>query len=184
LEGSVESVDVAELMKSIRAEIEDKKKRGLFTDAEIRDIAEHPLNPVLDAHEFKSTLLDEFRASAEAWNFRFGPDTLFRSSRGLAGRALERLRALLAPVQKLFWNPNPMIAALSRQSDLNSAYVHVLHNLAQELTRLSLDVQDLRNRNLQLLARLELLERREKTLESMVVYRGQQARDPGGDEGR
>ena len=180
----MESVNVAELMESIRSEIEDKKRKGLYTDAELRDIAEHPLNPVLDAHEFKSTLLEEFRAPDAGWNFRFGPDTLFRSSRGLAGRALEALRALLGPVQKLFWNPNPMIAALSRQSDLNSAYVHVLHNLAQELTRLSLEVQDLKNRNLQLLSRLELAERREKTLESMVVYRGGEPRDPGGDEGR
>jgi hypothetical protein len=87
------------------------------------------------------------------------------------GGLLERLRGLLKPVQKLFWNPNPMIAALSRQSDLNEAYVYVLHNLAEELTRLNLEVQDLRSRHLQLEGRLEFLVRREKALEEMVVYR-------------
>ena len=49
-----------------------------------------------------------------------------------------------------------MIAALSRQSDLNTYYVHLLHNLAVEMTKLNLEVQDLKNRNLQLQGRLEL----------------------------
>ena len=64
-----------------------------------------------------------------------------------------------------------MISALSRQSDLNAYYVHLLHNLAVEVTKLNLEVQDLRNRNLQLQGRLELQVRREKTLEDMVVFR-------------
>jgi hypothetical protein len=87
------------------------------------------------------------------------------------GTVLTTIRALLRPVQKLFWNPNPMIYALSRQSDLNNYYVHLLHNLSLELTRLNLEVQDLKNRNLQMQGRLEMLARREKTLESMVVFR-------------
>ena len=39
-----------------------------------------------------------------------------------------------------------MISALSRQADLNGYYVHLLHNFAQEITRLNLEAQDLRNR--------------------------------------
>jgi hypothetical protein len=88
-------------------------------------------------------------------------------------------RRLLRPVQKLFWNPNPMIAALSRQSDLNRFSVHLLHNLVLELSRLNLEVQELRNRNLQMGARLEALARREKTLEGMVAYRDEATRDGG-----
>ena len=65
----------------------------------------------------------------------------------------------------------PMISALSRQSDLNTYYVHLLHNMAVEMTKLNLEVQDLKNRVLQLQGRLELQVRREKTLEEMVVYR-------------
>jgi hypothetical protein len=87
------------------------------------------------------------------------------------GQALEAVRRVLRPVQKLFWNPNPMIAALSRQSDLNAYYVHMLSTLSVEVTRLNLELQDLKNRQLQLQGRLELLQRREKTLEDMVVYR-------------
>src|SRR4029079_17813303 len=110
-------------------------------------------------------------------------DEVYRSSRGALGRALEAIRRLLRPVQKLFWNPNPMIAALSRQSDLNAYYVHLLHNLAVEVTKLNLEVQDLKNRNLQLQGRLEFQVRREKTLEQMVVYREDAVAKPGSGGG-
>jgi hypothetical protein len=75
-----------------------------------------------------------------------------------------------------------MIAALSRQVDLNTTFVHLLHNLASEATRLNLEVQDLKNRNLQLQARIEFLARREKTLEGMVAYRdeSQEGGEPAG----
>ena len=105
-----------------------------------------------------------------------------RAAAWSAGRSRPRA-ALLRPVQKLFWNPNPMIAALSRQSDLNRFYVHLLHNLVLELSRLNLESQELRNRNLQLAGRLEALERREKTLEGMVAYRDEAARPRVADEG-
>jgi hypothetical protein len=163
-------IDLAALMRDVKKKIEEKTG-VVYTEEEIREIAEYPLRPVVDSHEFKSTLLEEFRNHPERWNFRFGPDSLYRSSRGGMGVLLERLRAVLRPVQKLFWNPNPMIAALSRQSDLNAAYVYLLHNLSEELTRLNLEVQDLRSRHLQLQGRLEFLVRREKGLEEMVVYR-------------
>jgi cell division protein FtsB len=80
-------------------------------------------------------------------------------------------RRLLRPVQKLFWNPTPMISALSRQSDLNRFTAHLLHNLVLELTRLNLEVQELKNRNLQLAGRVEMLARRAKTFEDMVGER-------------
>jgi hypothetical protein len=165
-----EGVDVEQIVRAIRERIEEKK-RGLYSDAEIREIAEHALPPVLDAHDLKVECLSDFRAGEERWNFRFDPETLYRSSRGVLGRALETARRLLRPVQKLVWNPNPMISALSRQSELNRYYVHLLHNMTVELTRLNLEVQDLKNRNLQLQGRLELLARREKTLESLVAPR-------------
>jgi hypothetical protein len=161
-------VDVEAIMAAIRKRIEEKKA-GLYTEEEIRAIAERRLDAVLDAHDFSSELLADFRS--QRWNFQFDPETIYRSSRGAVGQVLERIRRLLKPLQKLFWNPNPMIFALSRQADLNRYYVHLFHNLTLELTRLNLEAQELKNRNLELQGRLELLARREKTLESMVVYR-------------
>jgi hypothetical protein len=161
-------VDVDELMRQVRETIAEKK-RGLYTDEELRDIAERPLEPVIDAHDFRSGLLAELFGGASRWNYTFGPDTLYRSSRGAAGRALAALRGALRPVQKLFWNPTPMIAALSRQSDLNATYVHLLHNLSLAVTRQSLEIHDLKNRVLQLQGRLDLQARREKALESLLA---------------
>ncbi len=165
-----DDVDVEQIMAAIRKRIEEKRGT-LYTDEEIEQIARHRLDEVLDAHEWNADFAAEFRARQGRWNFQFNPQTLYRSSRGALGQALERVRHLLRPVQKLFWNPNPMIAALSRQSDLNAYYVHLLSTLSVEVTRLNLELQDLKNRQLQLQGRLELLQRREKTLEDLVVYR-------------
>ncbi len=169
-EVKAEGVDVQQLLADVYKRI-GERKQGLYTEEELRFIAERPLEPVLLGHELRADLLDEFRARDAQWNFSFAPDTIYRSSRGAVGRALETARRLLRPVQKLFWNPNPMIAALSRQADLNRFSVHLLHNLVLELSRLQLQVQELRSRNLQLAGRVEALERREKTLEGMVAYR-------------
>lgn len=159
-------VDEETLLARLRERIAEKKARGLYTDAEVRQIAERPLHPVLEAHDLKSTLLPEIRAAA--WNYGFDAETIYRSSRG---GALETVRRLLRPIQKLFWNPTPMIAALSRQKDINAANAHLLHNLVLELTRLRLELDELKSRNLQLQARVELQAKREQVLESMAVLR-------------
>jgi hypothetical protein len=165
-----DDVSVDEIMRLVRKRIEEKRQT-LYTDEEIKAIAEHRLDAVLDAHDFNSDFIADFRSEPVRWNYQFAPETIYRSSRGAVGRALETARKVLKPLQKLFWNPNPMIAALSRQSDLNSYYILLLHNMAVEMTKLNLEVQDMKNRILQLQGRLELQSRREKTLEEMVVYR-------------
>jgi hypothetical protein len=52
------------------------------------------------------------------------------------------------------------------------------------MTKLNLEVQDLKNRVLQLQGRLELQVRREKTLEEMVVYRSDAPAETVHDERR
>jgi hypothetical protein len=166
-------VDVEAVMREIRERIEEKKRRGLLTDAEVREITARPLHGVLDAHEFRTGFLRVLLENRERWGYTFGPEAVYGSSRGGSGRMLE-------PVQKLFWNPNPMISALSRQADLNQTYVHLIHNLAEELTRVNLDVQDLRNRVLQLQGRLELHARREKALEALLAEATSAGPEPSG----
>ena len=170
-EVKAEGVDVERLLADVHNRIEERRQAGLYTDEELRFIAVRTLEGVLTGRDLRADLLDEFRARDAQWNFAFDPETIYRSSRGLVGRLLETARRALRPVQKLFWNPNPMIAALSRQSDLNRFSVDLLHNLVLELTRLRLEVQELRSRNQELASRLEALVRREKTLEGMVAYR-------------
>ena len=173
-----EGVDVERLLAEIERRVEER--RGvLYTEEELRYIAERPLEGVLQPHEVRADLLDEFRRRDSAWNYSFDAETLYRSSHGLAGRLIAAARRLLRPVQKLVWNPNPMISALSRQSELNRFSVHLLHNLVLEITRLHLELRELQSRNLELSGRLEALARREKTLEGMVEYR-----EEGGAGGR
>src|SRR5262245_16816014 len=171
-EAKAGGVDVEEVMRAIRQGIAEKKARGLYTDEEIERLAEYPLHAVLDANEFRSRLLQELLGQPESWNYTFDPEAIYRSSRGAAGRFLESARRWLRPIQKLFWNPVPMIAALSRQADLNQTLVHVLHNLAEQATRLNLDNQDLRNRVLQLQGQLALQARRQKALEELLAEGG------------
>jgi hypothetical protein len=164
-------LDVERLLADVHRRIEERRASGLYTEEELRYIAERPLEPVLHPRDVSAALLEELRARDAQWNYSFDPETIYRSSRGTLGRMLAVSRRLLGPVQKLFWNPTPMISALSRQSDLNRFTAHLLHNLVLELTRLNLELQELRNRNLQLLGRVELLARREKTLEDMLGER-------------
>jgi hypothetical protein len=165
-------VDVRKIMAEIRERIAEKR-RGLYTDDEIREIAERKLEAVLESRQFNPDFLKDFKTKTEIWNFTFNPDTIYRTSRGGVGGLLGTIRNLLKPIQKLFWNPTPMIAALSRQSDLNQYSVQMLHNLTLELTRLNLEVQELRARLQQSDANLEELRKRERALESLVVLKDQ-----------
>ena len=83
-------VDVEEIMRQIRKRIE-AKRQGLYSDEEIKDIAERRLDAVLDAHEFNSDFVADFRSPAASWNFQFNPETLYRSSRRAAPRKPPRL---------------------------------------------------------------------------------------------
>ena len=170
IETESKDIDVRKIMSEIRERIAEKK-RGLYTDEEIREIAERKLEAVLESRQFNPDFLKDFKTKPEAWNYTFDPETLYRTSRGGVGGFLGTVRNLLKPVQKLFWNPTPMIAALSRQSELNQYTVQMLHNLTLELTRMNLEVQELRARLQQTDASLEELRKRERALESLAVLR-------------
>ena len=165
-------VDVRKIMAEIRERIAEKK-RGLYTDEEIREIAERKLEAVLETRQFNPDFLKDFKTKSEVWNYTFNPETIYKTSRGGVGGFLGTIRGVLKPIQKLFWNPTPMIAALSRQSDLNLYSVQMLHNLTLELTRLNLEVQELRARLQQTDATLEELRKRERALESLAVLKDQ-----------
>lgn len=165
-------IDVRKIMSEIRERIAEKK-RGLYTDEEIREIAERKLEAVLETRQFNPDFLKDFKTKSEVWNYTFNPETIYKTSRGGVGGFLGPIRNLLKPIQKLFWNPTPMIAALSRQSDLNLYTVQMLHNLTLELTRLNLEVQELRARLQQSDANLEELKKRERALESLAVLKDQ-----------
>ena len=168
-------VDVEAVMANIRKKIEEKRK-GLYTEAEVREIAEMKLDAVLDASQFNSDFVAAFRARDEAWNYSFGPETIYASSRG-SGGFIRTIRGLLNPVLKLFLNPNPVIDALSRQADLNRYYVLLLHNMSLELTRVNLELTTLKSQLRTLGIRTDFQAKREKTLERITTREAKGSRD-------
>jgi hypothetical protein len=163
-------IDVEAIMANIRRKIEEKRK-GLYTEDEVREIAEMKLDAVLEASEFNSDFVAAFRARDEKWNYRFNPESIYASSHAGGGGFIRAARRLLNPVLKLFFNPNPIISALSRQADLNRYYVLLLHNMAQELTRANLELTNLKARLRTLGIRVDFQGKREKTMEQVVLDR-------------
>jgi len=163
-------IDVETIMADIRKKIGEKRK-GLYTEEEVREIAEMKLDAVLDASEFNSDFVTAFRERDAQWNFSFNPETIYASSRGGSGSLIRVARRVLNPILKLFFNPNPIISALSRQSDLNRYYVLLLHNMALEMTKMNLEMTHLKARLRATGIRVDLQSRREKVLEEMTTSR-------------
>jgi hypothetical protein len=139
-------------------------------------------------------------------NYGFEADTIYASSRSLSGRIIALVRRILNPVLKLFFNPTPIVHVLHMQSALNAYAVEhndrvrelldrmrqklatrddldalnyeVLNNLVVEMTRLSIEVKNLKMRVESLSSRLDFDERRARALESVVQYRAPAAGGP------
>jgi hypothetical protein len=175
-----DSVDIEQIMRQIRSRI--REKRGVdYTEEEIRELASVKLEKFLDPRGVRSDLIEQFRRSKAAMpapqNFAFEESTLYETHRGV----IRWIRKLLNPILKLFFNPNPLIQALHIQSGLNTRnakreeldalHYEVIHNLVLELTRLGIEVKNLKMRVESMASRLDFDERRARALEGVVMYR-------------
>jgi len=182
-----DSVDVEQIMQQIRGRI--REKRGVdYTEEQVQELATVRLEKFLDPKNLRSDLLEQFRRSRPAPEaaepaYTFEDHTIFDSHRGF----LRFTRALLKPILKLFFNPNPIILALHRQAQLNAEhqrdraawnalYYEVLHNLVLETTRTSIEAKNLKMRLESLASRLDFSERRVRALEGVVQYRPEAVR--------
>jgi hypothetical protein len=174
-----DAVNVEQIMEQIRARI--LEKRGVdYTEAQIKELASVKLEKFLDPRGVRSDLLEQFRraqptyAPPELPNFAFEDQTLFESTRG----PLRFIRRLLLPILKLFFNPNPLIDVLHKQSKMNDSFLHsealyyeLIHNLVLETTRMGIEVKNLKMRVESMASRLDFDERRARALEGVVQYR-------------
>lgn len=206
-----DNVDVEQIMKQIRSRI--REKRGVdYTEQEIRELANVKLEKFLDPRGVRSDLLQQFRRSQprdplpSPPNFKFEDTTLFESNRSI----VFWIRKLLKPILKLFFNPQPIADALNIQAKLNAEaferqvreleerrqlqelQYEVMHNLVVELTRLGIEVKNLKMRVESMSSRLDFDERRARALEGVVQYRPgaatplqppPSAERPAGDQG-
>jgi hypothetical protein len=189
-----DSVDVEQIMTQIRARIRDK--RGVdYTEDEIRHLAHVKLEKFLDPTRVRSDLVQHYRRTQESGsvstlvpppeNYAFDDHLVYGSARGGSGQLIASIRKLLNPVLKLFINPNPIINVLHRQSEINThneqqfdriegvaaLNYEVMHNLVVEMTRLSIEVKNLKMRVESTSSRLDFSDRRARALESVVQYR-------------
>ncbi|MEI6668132.1 MAG: hypothetical protein WCP29_08245 [Acidobacteriota bacterium] len=179
-----DSVDVEQIMGRIQARI--REKRGVdYTEDEIQKLANVTIEKFLDPTRVRSELLELYLKGRDAsepgtvpQNFTFTRYEIYKSSRGIPGKIIGALRLMLSPILKLFINPNPIIHALQSQSLINAHNEHIerlnyalIHNLVVELTRVGIEVRNLKMRVESLSSRLDFDERRARALESAVQYR-------------
>lgn len=186
-----DAVDVEAIMRQIRARI--REKRGVdYTEAEVQALASAKLEQFLDPKGVRSDLVEQFKrkrtVSAAPPNYAFEDSTIYDTHRGL----LRTIRRLLNPILKLFMNPQPIGEALHIQAKVNEEfhrrfrvreemdplYYELVHNLALEVTRLGIEVHNLKMRAESLSSRMDFDERRGRALESVVQYRPPQRQQP------
>ena len=164
-----EGVNVEQLMEQIRGRI--REKRGVdYTEQELRELAAVKLEKFLDPRAVRSDLLEQFRKSKppEFPVYALNEAMLFETHRP----ALRLIRRIFRPVLKLFFNPNRMVQAINemvaknQEARYNADHLsyEVLHNAVVELTRLGIELRNLKMRVESLAGRLELNERRERAL--------------------
>jgi hypothetical protein len=179
-----DAVDVDAIMRQIRARI--REKRGAdYTEAEVQELAKVKLEQFLDPKGVRSDLVAQFRrhrtVSPAPPNYEFEDETIYETHRGL----LRTIRKFLNPLLKLFFNPNKISAALHVQAKVNQEFHHrfrqredmdplyyeLVHNLALEVTRLGIEVHNMKMRVESVSSRMDFDERRGRALESVVQYR-------------
>lgn len=179
-----DSVDVEQIMEQIRGRIREKRDVD-YTEEQIQELAAVKLEKFLDPRGVRSDLLEQFRRARpsppERPNYAFEAQTLYETHRA----PLRWLRGLLRPILKLFFNPDPLVQALHIQSRLNDREARlegtrheldqlnyeVLHNLVVEVTRIGIEIKNVKMRVESLTSRLEFNERRARALEGVVLYK-------------
>src|SRR5678815_3383189 len=190
--GNRDQLDVEQIMREIRSRISEKHGIELTTQ-QIQELAARRLEAILDPRTVKPSLLEQIRRSTSTPldttstpepAYTFEDTTIYDSHRG----ALRFIRQLLNPLLKLFFNPNPLISALHAQAKLNQAaalreaererrqaewnalHYEILQRLVLEVSRTSLESQQLSMRIEALSAKVDFAERRARSLESTLHH--------------
>jgi len=185
-----EHVDVEQIMRDIRSRISQRHGVELTTQ-QIQELAARRLEAILDPRTVKPSLLEQIRRSTSTpldttstpeLTYSFEDTTIYDSPSGW----VRFFRRLLNPLLKLFFNPNPLISALSTQAKLNQAaalregerdrrqaewnalHYEILQRLVLEVSRTSLEAQQLTLRIEALSAKVDFAERRARSIEGTM----------------
>ena len=198
-------VDVEQIMRDIRTRIAQRSGIEL-SNQQIQELAARRLEAILDPRGLKPELLDQLRRSAgeravavevtppgSAQAYPFDETALYDSPNAL----LRFFRKLLNPLLRLMFNPTPIAHALAvqsrlnaeiaareaerdrRQAEWNALHFEILQRLALEVSRGSIDVQNLMLRVESLAAKVDFNDRRVRVMEgTQVRTRPQEAVQP------
>lgn len=157
-------VDIESIMTEIRQSIAEKKKMGVYSEEEVEEISKLKLETFADSAEIDVMLLRYLRDENRMWNI--SSDYRLESHRGKFGRIIVYLKKLVRPFIRLYTDH-----IVERQAQINLYSVHILHNLVREITRLSIENTQLRHRLEVLEQEHRFFQKRERTLEEMVLYK-------------
>jgi hypothetical protein len=188
-------VDVEQIMREIRTRIAQRSGIEL-SNQQIQELAARRLEAILDPRGLKPELLDQLRRSAgersvsvdavtagSAQSYPFDEATLYDSPNAL----LRFIRKLLQPLLRMMFNPTPIAHALAlqsrlnaeiaareaerdrRQAEWNALHYEILQRLALEVSRGSIESQNLFLRVESLAAKVDFNERRVRSMEGAEV---------------
>ena len=182
-------------MREIRTRIAQRSGIEL-SNQQIQELAARRLEAILDPRGLKPELLDQLRRSAgdrsvsvdvvpagSAQSYPFDEAALYDSPNPL----LRFIRKLLQPLLRMMFNPTPIAHALAlqsrlngeiaareaerdrRQAEWNALHYEILQRLALEVSRGSIDSQNLLLRVESLAAKVDFNERRVRSMEGAQV---------------
>ena len=188
-------LDVEQIMREIRTRIAQRSGIEL-SNQQIQELAARRLEAILDPRGLKPELLDQLRRSAgdrsvsvdvvpagSAQSYPFDEAALYDSPNPL----LRFIRKLLQPLLRMMFNPTPIAHALAlqsrlnaeiaareaerdrRQAEWNALHYEILQRLALEVSRGSIDSQNLLLRVESLAAKVDFNERRVRSMEGAQV---------------
>jgi hypothetical protein len=188
-------VDVEQIMRDIRTRIAQRSGIEL-SNQQIQELAARRLDAILDPRGLKPELLDQLRRSAGerpvsvdavapggAQAYPFDEATLYDSPNAL----LRFIRKLFQPLLRMMFNPTPIAHALAlqsrlnaeiaareaerdrRQAEWNALHYELLQRLALEVSRDSIESQNLLLRVESLAAKVDFNERRVRSMEGAQV---------------
>lgn len=168
---AAKTIDIENIMQEIRETIAKKKEEGIYTDEEVEEISKLKLETLADSAEIDTQLLQFLRNKNRSWNI--SANYTVETHRGSFGKIIVIIKKIIRPFIRLYTDH-----LVERQAQLNLYIVHILHNLVQELTKLNIENTQLRHRLDVLEQEHRFFQKRERTLEEMVVYKKGEEQSP------
>ena len=135
-----DNVNVEEIMKEIHRRVLEKKEKGIYSDADIQKITELKQELSPQKNERYSELNLHLRRLHHNWDMA-ASSSIIRSHRKVLGPILVAVKKIGSRTLRFFGS-----AFFTRQTEFNAANVRFSSVVLEELTRLSEENKELRQR--------------------------------------